>query len=94
MCTAQLSPSSSELVSVSLCPSEEAKEAAWEEELPSTGLVCGQWITVFPTIIATTHGGSALCRDLCSVLHLANNICIHGSSLCADDTALIFIAAL
>lgn len=94
MCTAQLSPSSSGLVSVSLCPSEDAKEAAWAEQLPSAGLVCGHRITVFPTIIATTHGGSSLCRDSCSVLHLANNIYIHAPSLCADDTALIFVAAL
>lgn len=94
MCTAQLSPSSSGLVSVSLRPSEDAKEAAWEEQLPSAGLVCGHRITVFPTIIATTHGGSALCQDSCSVLHLANNIYIHAPSLCADDTALIFVAAL
>lgn len=44
MCTAQLSPSSSGLVSASLCPSEDAKEAAWEEQLPSAGLVCGHRI--------------------------------------------------
>ena len=61
-----------ELAAASLCPTEDAKETAWEEELPSTGLVCGRLIAVFPTITVAPHGGRALCQDMCSVLRLAN----------------------
>lgn len=81
-----------QLVAASLCPTEDAKETAWEEELPSTGLVCGRLIAVFPTITVAPHGGRALCQDMCLVLRLANNIYVHGSLLCADDTAHIFVA--
>ena len=82
-----------ELAAASLCPTEDAKETVWEEELPSTGLVCGRLIAVFPTITVAPHGGRALCQDMCSVLRLAN-IYLHRSLLCADDTANIFVAAL
>ena len=82
-----------ELAAASLCPTEDAKETVWEEELPSTGLVCGRLIAVFPTITVAPHGGRALCQDMCSVLRLAN-IYLHRSLLCPDDTAHIFVAAL
>lgn len=76
-----------QLAAASPLPTEDAKETAWEEELPSTGLVCGRLIAVFPTITVAPHGGRALCQT-CAAFRSANNILhVHGSLLCAADTA-------
>ena len=54
-----------ELPAASLCPSEDAKQTAWEEELPSTGLVCGRPSLSFPRVQRLlTEGG--LCARSCA----------------------------